>query len=240
EWQDLMIEFYPKVDTSRERLVVRNFLVANHVPVTKGEISGRKHASAGTLSRLFVERPILDQIFDYLKKTDFQAYVVDKFMFKTGTRISATLAARLERIRVVDGVYDIQSFDKGVRSIHPEGKEWIKHISRDLLEDIKALTDYPDNKSGPIFTYEDQEMSDKNREALEKFYPQLWEQYPDYDDHNHFWRHMFAQHLLRKTGWNYGVVAALGGWDIKSLEESYGRPPVELMRKWGVELIADL
>jgi len=44
---------------------------------------------------------------------------------------------------------------------------------------------------------------------------------------------MFAQHMLRKTGWNYGVVAALGGWDVKSLEESYGKPPIAMLREWG-------
>ena len=83
-------------------------------------------------------------------------------------------------------------------------------------------------------------MSEINKKMLHKYYPELYEIFPDYDDSNHFWRHMFAQHMLRKTGWNYGIVAALGGWDTKSLEESYGKPPQAIVQEWGKELILDL
>jgi len=39
----------------------------------------------------------------------------------------------------------------------------------------------------------------------------------------HFWRHMFAQHMLRKTGWNTSKVAKMGGWTTEALERYYGK-----------------
>lgn len=52
---------------------------------------------------------------------------------------------------------------------------------------------------------------------------------------NHFWRHMFYQHMLRLTDWNYGACAELGGSTVKSLEESYGKPPRVIVKKWGLK-----
>ena len=233
QWVDIALEHYPEMELSKERLVARNFLMANGIHVTSWDISGKKAESAGSYSRMFCERAIIEEIFNYLKKNDFEAYVIDKFLFKTATRISAALATRLEDIRCINGVYDIQVFDKG-------DKYWPKYVSPDLIEDIRALTGYPEKKAGNLFTYTDQEMSDINKEMLEMFYPEIWEQFPFFNQHNHFWRHMFAQHMLRATNWNLGMVAALGGWDTKSLEESYGKAPMEQMRKWGTEMITNL
>jgi integrase len=39
----------------------------------------------------------------------------------------------------------------------------------------------------------------------------------------HFWRHQFAQHMLRKTDWNYALVAGLGHWTVETLERYYGK-----------------
>jgi len=56
----------------------------------------------------------------------------------------------------------------------------------------------------------------------------------------HVFRHSFAMWLLRKTGWNYDIVAAVGGWKkIDVLRRNYGRPLKEDQEqllaslKWG-------
>ena len=239
EFIDLMLQHYPDIDISGERLVMRNFLDSKGIHVGK-KISGAKHSSAGKYAKMFVAREYLTEIFDWLRRVNYEAFVIDFFMFKTGTRIGATLKTRLEEI-IVEGQYvEIRVYDKGRKSIYPKGKPWDKHISTDLFKEIKQLTGYPTKTAGNIFSLTDDDMSKLNRQGIEKFYPQLWEVYPDYDDVNHFWRHMFAQHMLRKTNWNYGVVAALGGWEVKSLEESYGKPPRAIVREWGLETLPEL
>jgi len=39
----------------------------------------------------------------------------------------------------------------------------------------------------------------------------------------HFFRHQFAQHGLRATGWNLPLIAKLGGWTVGTLERYYGK-----------------
>ena len=233
ELVDLYILHYPDIDISTERNVMRNFLESKGIFVGK-KISGKKHKSVGTLKRLFCPRDTIQLMFDYLQTTNYQAYVIDLFMFKTGTRITATLNATLEDITIEGEFKEIKILDKGDLT-------WYKQLSPELWDAIVLLTGYPDKrKSGKLFTMTDDEMSEINRKLYEKFYPELWIKHPEYKMMNHFWRHMFAQHMLRQTGWKYGVVAALGGWTIKSLEESYGAPPREIVREWGMTQIPEL
>ena len=68
---------------------------------------------------------------------------------------------------------------------------------------------------------------------------------PEYElamkEPNHFWRHMFAQHTLRATDWNYDAVAFLGGWDgTDMLKKVYGAPPTETLRALGLKVIPTL
>lgn len=232
KYQDMMLEYYPDVDTSSERQVMRDFLKSKGVD-RWDTIPATKHKSTGRYARLYCIYSILQAIFDYLKKVCYEAYVVDLFMYTTGTRITATLKARLEDIREVSGIYDIQIIDKG-------NKKWNKYICPELLEEIKLLTGYPEKTAGKIFTLTDDDMSEYNKEAYEIHFPELFVMYPDYRNWNHFWRHMFAQHMLRATGWNYAIVAALGGWDIKSLEESYGKAPAAQIKQWGITQLPKL
>jgi hypothetical protein len=58
---------------------------------------------------------------------------------------------------------------------------------------------------------------------------------------HHFWRHQFAQHMLRATNWNYDLVAELGRWkDTKTLKECYGKPPIEVIAEWGLIYIPQI
>lgn len=238
EYQKLMALHYPKVDTSGARLVVRPFLLV------KGDkrgirISGQKSKTAGTLSSLYLPLDKIVEIFDYLKSVCYEAYVLTFFMYMTATRITATLNTRLEDIKELNGNYTITVYDKGSLTKYGErGKPKLKPLYPELIEEIKLITGYPDErKRGPIFSLNKKEITGYNKRALKKFYPELWEDFPEFKTYNHFWRHMFAQHMLRATGWSYAVVANLGGWDVKSLEESYGKAPEEQIREWGISML---
>jgi len=46
----------------------------------------------------------------------------------------------------------------------------------------------------------------------------------------HCLRHVGAHRLLKKTKYNYGIVAKLGGWkDEKTLKDCYGEIPDEVI-----------
>jgi integrase len=180
------------------------------------KISGSKAKGFGKFARLHVEKGTLGKILEWIKGLNFQAYAIDHFMLKTGTRITATLNARTENLLEFEDHAEIRVFDKARRSIHPEGKEWIKYLDLLLLTELKKIIG--DRKAGKIFSMSKPEMARINKVALENFIPEIVKEYGHIMP-NHFWRHMFAQHMLRITEWNYGLVGELGGWTPKALEE---------------------
>jgi len=219
------------LETCNIRIPLRDFLLSKGIVVGK-KISGAKSKGYGKFARLYVEKDILNKMLEWIKGLNFEAYVIDRFMFKTATRISATLNARIEDLTKFEDHAEIRVFDKARRSIHPKGKEWIKYIDPSLLAEINQIIS--DRKVGQIFVLTESEMAKINRSALETFCPELLKEYGDIMP-NHFWRHMFAQHILRATDWNYGLVGELGGWTPKALEESYGKPPQAIVKEWGLK-----
>ena len=239
----MMKEHYPKVDTSGERAVLRDFLVSKGIVVGK-KISGTKHKSAGSLADLFVAKATLFKMLHDVKEKDFEAYVVNRFMWETATRVRSSLAIQIQNVKIKGQYFTAVVYDKGRRKIHQRGKKWEKNISKELYEEIQIICGYPERTHGDVFKIEYRYLVEINKAAVQKFCPEIimhrGEDFPPYDDWNHFWRHMFFQHMLRQTGWNYAVAAALGGSTVKSLEESYGKPPEALIRKWGLEQLPSL
>ena len=87
-------------------------------------------------------------------------------------------------------------------------------------------------KEGRIFKgLKGQVLNELLREAYRVVIPEIASRIPF---PFHFWRHMFAQHMLRASGWNYGLVASLGHWSLEALRRYYGLPPKEELRKFGL------
>lgn len=230
-------KFEETIENAHIRLCARNFFIANDLP--HSQISGAKSKGFGKYAKLHFPREKLEQVLNYIKIRDIEIYTVVLFMFKTATRITATLNALLQDIEIIvmDGTEQtfIKIYDKAVRSKHPRGKEWTKFLSQDLYFSILKILG--NRKSGEIFTVDYEAVTKLNKEALKNCLPELWELYPKYRMVNHFWRHMFAQIMLRLTGWNLQAVGELGGWTPQALEESYGKPPLDQVRKWGLNII---
>jgi integrase len=217
------------VDTVQYKGAAKDFLMSKGVVVGKKIAVGRSRGY-GKYAQLYVEMPKLKQILGYVRSKDLKRYVIDLFMLKTATRITASCKALIENLIQVGVDWQIRVFDKGRHSKWPEGHPWDKMIDAELKAEVDAVIG--DRKVGRIFEGLDQDdLSALNREAITKFAPETIERYPDLSP-NHFWRHMFAQHMLRQTDWNYGVVASLGGWTPQALEESYGKPPAETVKEW--------
>lgn len=247
EHLDLMIEHYPDVDNSGVRLALRNFFKYHDI---KGvdQISGRKHKSVGKYADLKLPKEKLFDMFDYMREKAvgfidpyYQAYCACKFMYQTGTRISATLNAVLDNIQMIDvetdgisRIVNIVVYDKGSLSVHGErGHRWVKKITTELYNELCLASNYPERKRGKIFRIDEEMLRDISREAIEKFSPETLESYPDLKV-IHFWRHMMGQHWLEATHYNYGIVSAIGGWTVKAMEESYGKIPESELRELGI------
>jgi len=207
---------------------LKDFIESKGKAVGKRIVVG-KPKGYGKYAKLHVEKPILREMLEWIKGINFEAYVVDSFMLKNGTRIDATLNALIEELTEVGEEAIITVYDKGRRSKYPKGHPWDKKVDSKLLCEMKQLIG--DRKHGKIFSIDYNEMLKINREALEKLCPEILEQYPDLYV-NHFWRHMFFQHILRKCEWNYTIAGALGGAHPLSVEESYGKPPDETIKEW--------
>lgn len=220
------------IDTTAHKRALKDFLASKGVVIGK-KITVGTSKSKGKLSKLFVERPIIDEMLEWIKSIDFEAYLCDDFMFKTGTRLTASLKALIENINFEQ--HTIRVYDKGRHSLYPEGKEWQKYIPLKLWQGLKELIGK--RKSGKIFNIDRLELGSLNREALKRFVPELE---PKIEMPNHFWRHMCIQHLLRITDWNYAVVAELVGSTVASLQESYGKPPEAIVREWGLKYLPTL
>jgi len=221
------------IDTYSYKRALKDFLISKGVVIGK-KIAVGKSKSYGKLAKLFVERATLNDMLMWIKEQNFEAYIGDDFMFKTGTRLIATLKALIENINVQQ--HTIRVYDKARHSLYPEGKEWEKQIPQKLWKNLMKLIGQ--RKSGKIFqNISHDDLEHLNREALKQFIPDLE---PKIRMPNHFWRHMFFQHLLRVTDWNYAVCAELGGSTVASLQESYGKPPEAVVREWGLKYMPTL
>lgn len=210
-------------DDQHFRLVARNFLKFA-IGKEPQKISGEK--TFGKYGHIYATKEKLTMILAYIQARNYKIYVYCKFMFKTATRTMASKMAKLGNLNEQEKT--IVVFDKGRKG---KKQKWIKHLDNELLHDLQPLIE-----KGRLFEDIDvREVREICREAYRIFIPELAKDIPF---PLHFWRHMFAQHMLRATNWNYTLVAMLGGWkDEKTLKDNYGIPPKEVVKKWGLKYV---
>jgi len=85
-------------------------------------------------------------------------------------------------------------------------------LNDDIYNEIKDL-------KGKLFKIDKEDLNALLRAAYKEFIPELEKDIPM---PFHFWRHQFAQHMLRKTEWDYATTAKLGHWKVETLERYYG------------------
>ena len=206
------------------RNVERNFLLYSKQTVPT--ISG--HITLGKYSDLHVPREQLNQIFNEIKAQDYLAYSASKFSFKTGARENAVLKAETKKLNIEEKTIVLHEKRKARQDIRKE----VKYIDQELMEDLKPLIAKDTKYLFEGLTKD--RWCEVCREAYDKIIPEINKRIPM---PVHFWRHMFAQHMLRATDWNYSVVAGLGGWTEEALKRSYGQPPQAVIAKWGLKYI---
>jgi integrase len=215
-------------DSYHARRVLKDFLkskgAADWEKIGVGKPSGFAHYKT-----LFVEKPVLMKMFEWIKAHDFKVYVVDKVMYHNGLRLSAVLNAKIEDFKIDDEWCELTVLEK-----FREVKTFM--LVREVAELIKQVIG--DRKEGKIFDgVLPTQVNSLNREALKQFAPDLE---PKIEMPSHFFRHMCAQHLLRATDWNSKVVAAIMQCTEQSLNESYGGAPTGEFKKWCAKYLPEL
>lgn len=117
---------------------------------------------------------------------------------------------------------------------HIGGGKFDKFIERPKLQESLRIA----KAKGYTKLWNDKELSKdkayrKLTEQLKDIYAHLGETRPYVFEHAmHTLRHVGAHYRLRKTDYNYGLVAIIGGWHtIDELKKSYGKMPPHIVKK---------
>ena len=199
-----------KVGSRDWRLAMRCFLKSRGL---RGwdKLSG-KYTGAGKYAHIYTPPEKMKAIFQWLKHMNKEANDASYFGFKTACRIGATLGA--EAKYVDEEAHTIYVFEKA--SKHGPKRKLKKKIPSDLW----AILEPRVKNGGKLFKIEHSEINALLKACYKEIIPELVEDIPM---PFHFFRHQFAQHGLRATGWNTSLIARLGGWTVGTLERYYGK-----------------
>ena len=214
---------------SREwRLALRSFLASKGIVVKSTDISGELEQDAGQYAHLYISKEKIYQIFEWLKGINRDAYLACKFAFTTGTRKTATLETTTEYINKEERT--ILVFEKS--KPRKKKRRFKKQIRQDLWEELDL-----DHRKGKLFNITSEEINRLLRRAYKEIIPELE---PQIITPFHFWRHMFAQHMLRASGWNLQLVANLGGWTTGALEKYYGKADKQTIDNFAEKFLPEI
>lgn len=236
--KEFLSVIHGKTGTKTYRLALRDFFLSRDGKTIKpSDISGDM-PRLGKWKHAFANKAEITAILEYVKAKNYKAFVADLFMLKTGTRSTATFECCLKsNLHNIEGTNLLSITDKG---FHRKGRsQKDKILSPDLLEHLNVLWQSGNNAFAGL---DEQALRDLNKEAYRAILePNSQVLELALAEPNHFWRHMFAQHMLRATNWNYDAVAFLGGWDgTDMLKKVYGAPPEAMLRSLGVQFIPQI
>jgi len=250
------------------REAIRSFFITMHK--LSGEylsslgIDKRALKGQGKYAKQLVRQNIRHELEQTMKKyiSDSKVYdeaiAIDKFMYYTATRITATIQINFRNFRysLDKNVWMIEVLDKGERG----GKKWDKYLIGYALEDLKRYcskrfnipiedleTELPKLTNSLFPSFQDSKgnkiermynlITKANREGL-KDAGLTYDEFPP----NHIFRHTFAQDFLRASNWNYELCASLGGWvNTMILKKHYGEMGIDpkldgLREAMGIEI----
>ena len=211
------------------RLAMRSFLQSRNVEGWT-EISGALEITAGQYAHLYATPDQMKSIFAWLKRVNKEAHDSVYFAFKTACRTGGTLSAEAKYVNKEE--HTIYVFEKATK--HKGKRKLKKKIPQDLWDILEPRIE----RGGKLFNITDSEVNGLLRACYKDVLPKdLAEDIPM---PFHFLRHQFAQHALRKSNWNYGLVAKLGHWTVETLERYYGKMDEQTAFESGEEILQKL
>jgi hypothetical protein len=215
-----------KIRSREWRLVLRNFLTSKGSIVKSSDISGKLEEDAGKYNTLKIPREKREAVFEFLDGRNHEAFLISRFGYETATRLTAALEADSQYFDHEDkAIWVFEKASKGKPK--KKVKKW---LTDGLYEEIK-------DRKGKIFNIEETELNKLLREAYEAIVPETNKIIPM---PFHFWRHCFAQDMLRASHWNYALVASIGNWSVEALTKYYGSPNEKDVRAFVKETLPKL
>jgi len=219
--QEIFLEMEKKgKDTYPFRRAIKDFLKSKGATGWE-KIGVGKPKGFGKYRGLYVDLDTIYKMLGWIYTQDLEVFTVDKIMWHNGIRLGAVLGAKIEKFHYNPTGFSILTVLEKFR------EEKTFRVIPDVANLIKEVIG--DRKSGKIFRIGERRVNVLNREAMRKFCPELE---PQVEMPSHFFRHMFFQHLLRATNWNYAIVASIGQTTEQSLKESYGGIPSGDVLEW--------
>jgi hypothetical protein len=215
-----------KIRSREWRLVLRNFLTSKGSMVKSSDISGKLEEDAGKYNTLKIPREKREAVFEFLDARNHEAFLISEFGYETAARLTAALEADSQYFDHEDkAIWVFEKASKGKPK--KKVKKW---LTDKLYEEIK-------DRKGKIFHIEAEELNGLLREAYAQIIPETNDVIPM---PFHFWRHCFAQDMLRASHWNYALVASIGNWSVEALTKYYGSPNEKDVREFVKETLPKL
>jgi hypothetical protein len=225
--KDFIFEVKKRKIRAREwGLVLRNFLTSKGMIVKSSDISGKLEEDAGKYNTLKIPREKREAVFEFLDARNHEAFLISEFGYETAARLTAALEADSQYFDHEDkAIWVFEKASKGKPK--KKVKKW---LTDKLYEEIK-------DRKGKIFHIEAEELNGLLREAYAQIIPETNDVIPM---PFHFWRHCFAQDMLRASHWNYALVASIGNWSVEALTKYYGSPNEKDVREFVKETLPKL
>jgi hypothetical protein len=242
--------------TNTYRIAFRDFILSrDEKTVSTLKISGEVASGKHVLGRWkYVDVPTEDiyAILNYVKERYFVGYAAAFASYKTNARHNAVLTQFLKTKLVnEDGQLSISITDKG---FHRKGRQSSPRlVSPDLLVVLEEC--WRLNGNNAFAGLDDALMMKLLKEAYMLYLKRDIDVNGKIAEYSalelamaepfHFWHHMFGRKMLIATGYNYTVVAALGGWggdtpDETMLHKVYGAAPLAMLRKEGLAVLPQI
>lgn len=221
----------------RYKDAIRSFVQLHGISLPKGE--------SGVLSNKVIGHGKYADI----KLTDEELHIADNYLLtkygathpiyllfwvgvESCARKSALLTMRMDWVETITKkgikVFTMVAYESKTK--HINGGKWTKYIRRTQTQEalMKAKLTC---KTGLLYEKNKTQMYAEFIIALKDLYKHLGKTDPYFFKHAaHALRHIGAHFWLRKTNYNYAVVAKIGGWHtIDELIKSYGEMPADVL-----------
>jgi len=226
------------------RMAMRSFLASRGMAIPRGAgsqygVSGEKD-SYGEYGHIKLSDDQIDQMRDYLSD-NLEALFFFDYGIETCARAQTIVNTEISKIEKTNGLIQIRVLESKTQ------KQWTKYLlttkyshAKDTAQELEAYTKaHPQRRllfldEGQTYREFEQKICKKLKEAYEAI--GVTDPY-FYKKPIHSLRHIGAHLWLRRTKYDYVLVAKIGGWeDVQTLIDCYGEMTADVVLQKILEL----
>ncbi|MDE1830660.1 MAG: helix-turn-helix domain-containing protein, partial [Thaumarchaeota archaeon] len=215
---------------------IRSFVAFHGISLPKGEggVLANKIIGHGKFADIKLTDEELHKADLYLAGKygrDSDIYLLFWIGVESCARAKALLKMKLDFVEVTSktGITTFEMVAYESKTKHIADGKWMKYIRRKLTQE--AIIRAKERGWTVLYDKSIHKMYEELRDMLKDLYRHLGKTNDYFYEHSvHTLRHVGAHYWLRKTNYNYGIVAKIGGWHIiDELKRSYGEMPADVL-----------